>query len=220
MLRIGHRGARAYEPENTLLSFKKALEIGVNAVEFDIRKTKDNQLVVIHDSDVKRTTDGEGLVSELTVKEIKELSTGKGEKIPTLKEALDFLDKKVKIIIELKEAGYEEELLAVIYEKELQKNVIVISFKENALRKVRALDKQIETGLVYVKHKNPLRTALELEASYLLPLFRFTHTKDIKKAHENNLKVIVWTINKHEEVAEFLKKGVDGIASDKPDILI
>ena len=82
------------------------------------------------------------------------------------------------------------------------------------------MDKQIETGLVYVIHTNPLRTALELEASYLLPLFRFTHTKDIKKAHENNLKVIVWTINKHEEVAEFLKKGVDGIASDKPDILI
>ena len=220
MLRIGHRGARAYEPENTLLSFKKALEIGVNAVEFDVRKTKDNQLVVIHDSDVKRTTDGEGLVSELTVKEIKELSTGKGEKIPTLKEALDFLDKKVKIIIELKEAGYEEKVLSVIYEKDLQKNVIVISFIEKALRKVRDLDKQIETGLIYVKHENPLRPALELKVSYLLPLFRFTHTKSIKKAHENNLKVIVWTINTHEEVAEFLKKGVDGIASDKPDILI
>jgi glycerophosphoryl diester phosphodiesterase len=220
MLRIGHRGARAYEPENTLLSFKKALEIGVNAVEFDVRKTKDKQLVVIHDSDVKRTTDGEGLVSELTVKEIKELSTRKGEKIPTLKEALDFLDKKVKIIIELKEAGFEEEVLSVIYEKGLQKNVIVISLIEKALRKVRDLDKQIETGLVYVKHQNPLRTALELKASYILPLFRFTHTKNIKKAHENNLKVIVWTINTHEEVAEFLKKGVDGIASDKPDILI
>jgi len=220
MLRIGHRGARAYEPENTLLSFKKALEIGVNAVEFDVRKTKDNQLVVIHDSDVKRTTDGEGLVSELTVKEIKELSAGKGEKIPTLKEALDFLNKKVKIVIELKEAGYEEEVLSVIYEKELQKNVIIISFKEKALRKVRDLDKQIETGLIYVKQKNPLRTALELEASYLLSIFRFTHTKNITKAHENNLKVIVWTINTQEEVAEFLKKGVDGIASDKPDILI
>ena len=71
MLRIGHRGARAYEPENTLRSFKKALEIGVDAVEFDVRKTKDNKLVVIHDADVKRTTDGEGLVSELTLKEIR-----------------------------------------------------------------------------------------------------------------------------------------------------
>ena len=74
MLRIGHRGARAYAPENTLASFKKALEIGVDAVELDVRKTKDNQLVVIHDADVKRTTNGEGLVSELTLKEIKSFS--------------------------------------------------------------------------------------------------------------------------------------------------
>ena len=74
MLRIGHRGARAYAPENTLASFKKAIEIGVDAVELDVRKTKDNQLVVIHDADVKRTTNGEGLVSELTLKEIKSFS--------------------------------------------------------------------------------------------------------------------------------------------------
>lgn len=220
MLRVGHRGARAYEPENTLLSFKKALEIGVDAVEFDVRKTKDNQLVVIHDANVKRTTNGEGLVSELSLEEIKKLSTKKGEKIPTLKEALNFLDNKVKIVIELKEAGLEEKVLSAIREKRLQKNIIIVSFIEEALRKVRDLDKQIETGLIYVKHKNPLRAALELKAKYLLPLYRFTHTRNIEKAHENDLKVIVWTVNKPEEVAEYRRKGVDGIASDKPDILI
>ena len=82
MLRIGHRGAKAYAPENTMASFKKALEIGVDAVELDVRKTKDNFLVVIHDEDVKRTTNNEGLVSELTLKEIKNLSTEGSEKIP------------------------------------------------------------------------------------------------------------------------------------------
>lgn len=220
MLRVGHRGARAYEPENTLLSFRKALEIGVDAVEFDVRKTKDNQLVVIHDANVKRTTNGEGLVSELSLEEIKNLSTKKGEKIPTLKEALNFLDNKVKIVIELKEVGLEEKVLSAIREKRLQKNIIIVSFIEEALRKVRDLDKQIETGLIYVKHKNPLRVALELKANYLLPLYRFTHTRNIEKAHENDLKVIVWTVNKPEEVAEYKRKGVDGIASDNPDILI
>jgi glycerophosphoryl diester phosphodiesterase len=219
MLRIGHRGARAYEPENTLRSFKKALEIGVDAVEFDVRKTKDNQLVVIHDPDVKRTTDGKGLVSELTLEEIKGFSAEKGEKIPTLKEALDFLDKKVKIVIELKETGYEEKVLGAVHENGLEKNVVVVSFKEEALRKVKELDSEVETGLIYVKHKNPVKAALELRASYLLSLYRFTHTANVKRAHENGLKVIVWTINNPEEVAEYLKKGVDGIASDKPDIL-
>ena len=73
-MRVGHRGARAYAPENTLTSFKKAQEIGVDAVELDVRKNKDNQLVVIHDADVKRTTDGEGLVSELTLAQVKGFS--------------------------------------------------------------------------------------------------------------------------------------------------
>jgi glycerophosphoryl diester phosphodiesterase len=219
MLRIGHRGARAYEPENTLRSFKKALEIGVDAVEFDVRRTKDNQLVVIHDADVKRTTDGDGLVSELTLEEIKGFSAEKGEKIPTLKEALDFLDNKVKIVIELKETGVEDKVLAVVQEKGLQKNVVIVSFIEEALRKVKELDKEVKTGLIYVKHKYPVKAALELEASYLLPLYRFTHTANVKKAHDNGLKVIVWTINKPEEVAEYVAKRVDGIASDKPDIL-
>ena len=94
MLRIGHRGAKAYAPENTLTSFKKAIEIGVDAIELDVRKTKDNKLVVIHDADIKRTTNGKGLVAELSLKEIKGFSAEGGEKIPTLEEALDFLDKK------------------------------------------------------------------------------------------------------------------------------
>ncbi|MGD0995707.1 MAG: glycerophosphodiester phosphodiesterase family protein [Candidatus Bathyarchaeia archaeon] len=220
MLRIGHRGARAYAPENTLTSFKKALEIGVDAVELDVRKTKDNQIVVIHDADVKRTTNGEGLVSELTLKEIKSFSAEKGEKIPTLEETLDFLDKKVKVVIELKETGIEEQVLSIVHMKSLEKNVVIVSFLEDALKKVRELDKDIETGLIYAKHKNPIKAALELKANYLLSFYRFTHTANVEKAHQNGLKMIVWTINKPEEVEEYAKKGVDGISSDKPDILM
>jgi glycerophosphoryl diester phosphodiesterase len=219
MLRIGHRGARAYEPENTLRSFGKALEIGVDAVEFDVRKTKDNHLIVIHDADVKRTTNGKGLVADLTLKEIKELSTEKGEKIPILEEALEFLDNKVKILIELKEQGLEEKVLSTVHSKKVEKNVIIASFLEPALAKTRELDKQIETGLIYAKHPNPIKAALELKANYLISLYRFTHTANVQKAHENGLKVIVWTINTAEEAAEYAKKGVDGIATDKPDIL-
>lgn len=219
MLCIGHRGTKAYEPENTLRSFRKALEIGVDAVEFDVRKTKDEHLVVIHDADVKRTTNGEGLVGELTLEEVKGFSADKGEKIPTLAEALDFLDKKVKIVIELKETGVENQVISLVRQNDLHENVIVVSFIEEALRKVRELDEKVETGLLYVKHKNPVKAASEIKASYLLPFYKFTHTANVKKAHENGLKIIVWTINKPEEVAEYKKKGVDGIVSDKPDIL-
>jgi glycerophosphoryl diester phosphodiesterase len=220
MLRIGHRGARAYEPENTLRSFERALKIGVNAVELDVRKTKDNQLVVIHDTDVKKTTNGQGTVNELTLEEIKGFSAEKGEKIPALKEALDFLDKKVKILIELKEEGLEKAVLELVHESKLQRNVVLVSFIEDALRKVRELDDSVETGLIYAKHKNPLKAAIELKAQYLVGFYRFVHTVNVEKAHENGLKIIVWTINTPEEIAEYVKKGVDGIASDKPDLLI
>jgi glycerophosphoryl diester phosphodiesterase len=219
MLKIGHRGARAYEPENTLRSFKKAIELGVDAVELDVRKTRDNQLVVIHDADVKRTTNGKGLVSDLTLAEIKGFVTEKGEQIPTLEEVLDLLDKKVKLLIELKEAGVEGQVLALVRKKRLERNVIITSFLEDALRKVRELDAEVETGLIYATHRNPVKAALELKAQYLVAFYRFMHTANVQKAHENGLKVIVWTVNKPEEVAEYMKKGVDGIASDKPDIL-
>ena len=219
MLRIGHRGARAYEPENTLRSFRRALEIGVDAVELDVRKTKDDLLVVIHDPDVKRTTNGYGLVSELTLEEIKQFSTERGEKVPTLEEALRFLDRKARVLIELKENGIEEKVLFIVHGNGLQNTVIIVSFLEDALRKVRELDSEVDTGLIYVKHKNPIKAALELKATYLVSFYKFTHTANVQKAHENGLKVIVWTVNDPAEVAEYAKKGVDGIASDKPDIL-
>jgi glycerophosphoryl diester phosphodiesterase len=220
LLKVGHRGAKAYEPENTLSSFKRAIELGVDAVELDVRKTKDNKIVVIHNSDVNKTTDGSGSVSDFTLEEIKKFVTEKGEQIPTLEEVLDFVDKRVKVLVELKETGIEENVLGLIRQKGLMDNVIIVSFHEEALRKVRELNDDVATGLIYVRHKNPIHSALELKAEYVLPLYRFTHSANVRKAHENGLKMIVWTINKKEDVAEYRKKGVDGIASDRPDILL
>ena len=98
-------------------------------------------------------------------------------------------------------------------------NVIIVSFHEEVLQRVRELNTEVATGLIYVNHKNPIQSALDLKANYLLSLYRFTHSANVKKAHEKGLKVIVWTINSEEEVSEYMKKGVDGIASDRPDIL-
>jgi glycerophosphoryl diester phosphodiesterase len=219
LLKIGHRGARAYEPENTLSSFRRAVELGVDAIELDVRKTKDNEIVVIHNSDVNKTTDGSGAVSDFTLDEIKKLVTEKGEHIPTLEEVLDAVGKRVKILVELKEPGTEEKVLALIQRKKLIETVILISFNEDVLRKVKELNDEVATGLIYVRHKNPIQSALDLKAEYLLPLYRFTHFANVQKAHEKGLKVIVWTINTKEEALEYKKKGVDGIATDRPDIL-
>ncbi|MFP3951076.1 MAG: glycerophosphodiester phosphodiesterase [Candidatus Bathyarchaeia archaeon] len=220
MLRIGHRGASAYEPENTISSFRRAIEIGVDAVELDVHRTKDGKLIVIHDEDVSRTTDGEGKVGELSLEEVKALEVEGGEEIPTLEEALDFIDGKVKMLVELKESSYEEQVYDLIGEKGLLDNVIIISFDEDALKTMRDLDDDVEIGFIYVRHRKPLDTAVDIGCNYVLPLHHFTHTRTVEEAHERGLKVIVWTVNEVADVEEMREKGVDGIASDKPDILM
>jgi len=216
-LKIGHRGARAYEIENTIESFKKALELGVNAVEFDVRTTKDGKLIVFHDDNLKRVFGKDIEVNASTLKELKQFSE---DKIPTLEEALKFIGDKIeKILIELKETGYEKKVIALIKRQKFHGRAIIVSFHEEALSEIRKLDSKIETGLIYARHKNPIASALKLKAQYLVALYRFTHTKNVEDAHKKNLKVIVWTVNTKEEIKKFRAKGVDGIASDKPDLL-
>ncbi|MGC8776864.1 MAG: glycerophosphodiester phosphodiesterase [Candidatus Micrarchaeia archaeon] len=217
-LKVGHRGAGGEAPENTLKSFEEAIKSkAVNAIELDVRRTKDKKLIVMHDDKLKRLAGIDKHIFELSLREIKEIDI-KGEKIPTLKEALEFIDHKVKhILIEIKEPGYEDEILKEA--KSVKDIAIIVSFHEEALERVRTISKDIETGFIYVNEKKPIEKALALGAQYLLPLYRFTHSEDIQKAHEKGLKVIVWTINTREEAEEYAKKGVDGIATDYPEIL-
>ena len=216
-LKVGHRGAKAYEIENTLESYKKAIELGANAIELDVRKSNDGKLIVIHDDNLKRVFGKDISVNETTLIELKQLT---GDKIPTLEQALQFIDKKVeRILVELKEVGYENKVLEIIKKENLNERVIIVSFHEPALLNVREVDGKIETGLIYAKHNNPINAALKLKAQYLVPLYKLTHTKNIEDAHKNNLKVIVWTINTKHEAKQYRDKGADGIASDKPDIL-
>ena len=216
LLKVGHRGARAYEIENTLESFRKAIELGANAVELDVRTSNDSQLIISHDDNLKRVFGKDVRLSEATLEELKHLT---GNRIATLEEALRFIDRKVeKILVELKEVSYERKVLDLIRKEKLEDRVIIVSFHEEALAHVRNLDKKIETGLIYSKFKKPIDAALKLNAQYLVPLYRFVHRRDIAKAHKKNLKVIVWTINTTMEAQNYLAKDVDGIASDKPDI--
>jgi glycerophosphoryl diester phosphodiesterase len=213
-LKIGHRGAKALEIENTLDSFNKAVHLGANAIELDVRHSADGKLVVSHDENLKRVYGSNIGIRDATLKELKHLT---GNRIVTLKEALQALKGNVeKILVELKETGYEKKVLAVIAREKLKDEAIVVSFHDEALSRVREADKKIETGLIYARYKKPVEAALKLKAQYLLPLYRFVHTKDVEKAHEKGLKVVVWTINTKQEAEEYIKKGVDGIATDDP----
>ncbi|MGC8628875.1 MAG: glycerophosphodiester phosphodiesterase [Candidatus Micrarchaeia archaeon] len=224
-LKIGHRGAGKEAPENTLLSFEEGIKEGANAIELDIRQTKDKQLVVFHDEKLNRLTGNPGTVGEYTLKELKKMHIlGSTEAMPTLSEALDFLSGKAQtILLEIKEPGSEAKVIEEVRKRKLKEKVVIISFHEDAIEKVKKIDPQIRTGLIYAsykgKYKNPIEAAVSLHASYVLPLYHFTHRQNIEEAHRHGLKVIVWTVNDKEMAKEFSEKGVDGIASDYPEIL-
>jgi glycerophosphoryl diester phosphodiesterase len=215
-LKIGHRGARTYEIENTIESFGKAIELGANAIELDVRISKDSHLIVSHDDNLEKVYSKDVRVSEATLAELKQLTENR---IATLDEAFSFIDRKVdKILVELKETGYEKDVLDLIRGDKLEDRVIIVSFHEEALARIRGMDKRIETGIIYTKFKKHHDKALELNAQYLVPLYRFVHRRDVAKAHKQNLKVIVWTINNRDEAVLYKAKDVDGIATDKLNI--
>ena len=215
-LKIGHRGAKTYETENTIESFKKAIELGANAVELDVRTSGDGELIVSHDDNLKKVYGEDVLIHETKLVSLKELT---GNRIATLSEVLYSISGHVeKILVELKETGYEEKVLEVINKEKVKDKVIIVSFLGEALAQTRALDLEIETGLIYAKIKKPIEAALNLNAQYLVPLYRFVHRRDVIKAHKSNLKVIVWTINSKDEASLYMAKDVDGIATDKPAI--
>ncbi len=220
MLLIGHRGARAHEPENTLRSFKKGVSLGANAIEFDIRFTKDGKAVVIHDKEVDRTTNGKGLVKELTLAQLRKLDAGKGEKIPTLKEALQFAKSKgVTPCVELKEKTNVKKAVDEI--KRTNKNAIILSFYTEAIKEAKKTS-NIPTGLNFSnKIKNVLgfmRLGKVIKADWLFGEKKAIDKKFVETAHKWKFKVAVWVCNTKAEVSKFKKIGVDGIASDKPEL--
>jgi glycerophosphoryl diester phosphodiesterase len=111
---IGHRGAAGYAPENTLSSFALAIECGVDMIEFDVWKCSSGELVVFHDTKLERLTDGYGTVTSHTLEELKQLTVLGCEKIPTLIEVLDFIDRRVKVYIEIKDADIAADVLQII----------------------------------------------------------------------------------------------------------
>ncbi len=216
LLKIGHRGARAYETENTIASFGRALAMGANAVELDVRRTGDRVLILSHDDNLKKVYGVDLPVNSSSLQALKQASE---DSIATLEEALGFLKGRMqRVLVELKEPGCEEEVLALIGKAGMVRSVIAASFHEPILAALRQKHRSIETGLIYARHRHPVQTARELQVQYLIPLYRFVHTRDIEKAHAEGLKVIVWTINTAAEAQTYIAKGVDGIATDRPDI--
>lgn len=234
-LNFGHRGAPKAAPENTLASFQKAREMGADGVELDVMLCADGEVVVIHDYSVERTTDGHGLVKELTVAQLKALDAGSWfgaqfatERIPTLHEVLRWAADDMLLNIELKSMGIrtdglEEKVISIIREHKLERRVVLSSFNPFALRRVRQRAPDLHTGLlcsgdlpIYLR-RAWLRPLAHPDA--LHPHQEMVTDAYLRWARRKGYRVNVWTPDQAAEMERFIPQKVDMIITNRPDVL-
>ncbi len=239
----GHRGAGGLAPENTLAAIQLGLDLGVDRIEIDVQQTKDNQIIVLHDRTLRRTTTGTGYVKNKTLDEILQLSAGVkfnkfyiNEKVPTLEQVIDLIDGKAELLIETKYSymyypNIERHLINIIKTNNAKDWCKIISFNDRALFRIHKLDKEIKVGKLFVgKHANlPLSFDKGLN---IRPLRRYYFVDDIivkhiyatkaiiSKVHEFGKELHVWTVNDEATIKKLIKRGVDGIISDYPNLLM
>ncbi len=227
---IGHRGACGVAPENTRASFLKALELGAEAIEFDVRLSADGRVVVIHDGDLGRTTNGHGRVEETPFAELAKLDAGswfgdgfQGCRVPTLAEVLDDLVPHVTLNVELKPAAGFEALVrgvvADVADRDAFGSVVFSSFHGEAIDRLRDLVPDARLGVLFTSgsHEYAFAAARRLQAENLHAPVDVTDDDLCKRAHGAGLRVWTWTANDPGVIARLCRLGVDGIVSDFPD---
>ncbi|WP_258103944.1 glycerophosphodiester phosphodiesterase family protein [Marinoscillum sp. MHG1-6] len=245
---IAHKGASALAPENTMASIGLALQMGVDMIEIDVRNTKDEQIVVFHDETLDRTTDGTGLVHDYTLEEIKKLDAGAwfgdakyvGERVPTLKEVLDSINGRCKVLIEIKHMDhphyhdFAEKLIDVIRkEKNGYDWVILQSYEDKYLEAAHEYDDHVQTKKILIgEDSTPLiafyvetrlhlgRAKLEGRLSALNPEFSTISTRRVFRMHAHGFKVYTYPVNTREDMVKMMHMGIDGIITDHPEIMM
>lgn len=229
---IAHRGASAHAPENTLASFKKALDLAVAAIELDIALSRDEKLVVIHDPDLERVAGKRGRVEDFTARELKETDVGSwfdkkysGEGVPSLEDVFQLVGKKATLHIEMKGGcgfypGIEKKLAQWLKRRDPPRENLISSFDHEALYHLRRLDKKARIG--YLLGRTSLSRAFqemaELKAESLNLSLNQVNAKIVSECRSRGLKVLVYTVNSRRDVVSLKRLGVDGIFTNFPEL--
>ena len=222
IIRIGHRGACGYEPENTLLSFRKAIELKVDMVEVDVRICGSGEPVAIHDDTLDRTTNGTGRVSEKTLEELRSLDAGKGQYVPALREVFDAVSRNAAINIELKDRNAVKPVAGLINEYVRKgwsySDFLVSSFDHLQLKAVKELNPEIRIGaLIAAEVPEFAAFAKEMGAYSVHSNGSAVTSAFMHEVHARSILVFVYTRNDAGSIATLKSAGVDGIFSDYPD---
>jgi glycerophosphoryl diester phosphodiesterase len=223
MLKIGHRGAKGYEPENTLVSFQKALDMQVDGIELDVHLSADGELIVIHDETIDRTTNGKGFVNALSLRELKTFRIDRKYEIPTLKEVFDLVNQDCFINIEIKSYEATDKVVSLIAKYVTKKDwkydrFLVSTFDWNALQQVAFLNDKIPIGVLTETDLDlALAFAKFIQAKSIHPHFHLLTKENTAQMQEKGLQVFPWTINEVEDIQKIKTFNVNGIITDFPN---
>lgn len=219
---IGHRGARGHAPENTLLSINTGIRLGADMIEFDVQRCED-ELIVIHDPRLERTTNGKGRVDQAQLSYLRSLDAGEGQQVPTLREVFDLVEARVALNIEIKSANGTAALVAARIRDALAdgwtpSHFLVSSFHLPELYEFKQLAPEVPVAaLVCGVPLDWAACAADLGASALNISADFADARLIYDAHARHLKIYAYTVNHPDEMASLRAAGVDGVFSDYPD---
>lgn len=215
MLKIGHRGAKGHLPENTLASFEKAIALGIDMIELDVRLSSDKIPMIIHDETIDRTTSKTGLVTDYSAKELQALG------IPALIDVFKLVDNRCEINVEIKTFSATQAVLNLIAKSTFdQSKILISSFDWNALQEVRFHDEDIRIGvLTETDLYLALAFAKFIKAEAIHPYFHLLTAENVEKIKEKGFKVFPWTINEPEDITFVKSLEVDGIITDFPERL-
>ncbi|MFB6678370.1 glycerophosphodiester phosphodiesterase [Streptomyces sp. NPDC057684] len=216
-LTIGHRGVMGVEPENTLRSFVAAQNAGLDLIELDLHLSKDGALVVMHDADVDRTTDGRGPIADKTLAELRALDAGRGERVPVFEEVLDAVSKPLQA--EIKDVAAARALADVMLRRDLVSRVEVISFHDEAIAEIARLVPGVRTALVASRYGTDVveRATAAGATSLVLNIRRLTQ-EIVERARKADLRIIGWVVNTQDDLRLVRALGLDGATTDYPEI--
>ncbi len=223
VLVIGHRGAMGHETENTIASIEKALSFGVDMIEIDVFKIKSGEIVVFHDKNVERLTDGKGNIEDYTWQDLQKITLIGNHKIPLLTDVLNVIDAKVDLNIELKGANTAKDVSNIMdtYSKEKKwsiDNFMISSFNWNELKLMRSYNKEVAIGVL--TEDNPdeaIPMAKELNAITINPDSEDLTKENIAKIKKAGFKIYTWTVNDPQEIIKLKRMDVDGIFTNFPE---
>jgi len=223
MLKIAHRGAKAYEPENTLKAFQKALDLNADGIELDVHLSADGHIIVIHDETIDKMTNGKGFVNTLSLPELKAFRIDEKYEIPTLREVFHLVAKKCFINIELKNAAALGQVILLIEEYVTKKNwnydhFIVSSFDWNALQEVHNLNSKILIGVLTETNLDLAVAFAEfIKAKAIHPYYHLLTEENVQEMQQKGFLVLPWTVNIEEDIQKIKSYKVNGIITDFPD---